>query len=118
MSTGETPTFTDEQLFWGAYQAMGRDVASRLPDLKIPLASIPGMGMLLDLRLEEIRQTRFPLYEDKTEGWQPLSIEERLVYCALTIAVHDLDNTFGERTGYHRTGCSMGGPRRFARQQG
>lgn len=111
MSTAEqTPKYTDEQLFWGAYQAMGRDVASRLPELEVPRASMSAMGELLDLRLEEIRQTRFPIYEGKTEGWQPLSAEEGLVYNVLTIAVHALDNTFGERTGYRRNGCSFGGP--------
>ncbi len=109
-ATGEIPAFTDEQIFWGAYQAMGRDIASQLPDLEIPRASLIGIGELLDVRLEEIRKTRFPMFEGETEGWQPLSQEEQLAFNALVIAKHDLDATYIDRTGYRRTGCSHGAP--------
>ncbi len=111
MSTAEqTPKYTDEQLFWGAYQAMGRDVASQLPEMEVPRGSLPGIGHLLDVRLDEIRTTRFPMFEDVTEGWQPLSEDEKLTFNALLIAQHELDATYSDRTGYHRNGCSFGGP--------
>ena len=109
----EYAQFTDEQIFWSAYQAMGRDVVSRLPEIEVPHLSLTTAGEALDSRLDQIRETRFPLYEGKTEGWQPLTHEEQLVFSALLIAKHDLDTIYGERIGYRRNGCSFGAPQRY-----
>lgn len=98
----------DETLFWEAVEVIEKSKAISKGSEIIGLGLL-ATGSQLDKRLEEIERTRFPFYEG-SEGWQPLTQEERDVYNVLWWAQNELDFAYSSLTGYKRTGCHFGAP--------